>query len=143
MDTDGILSLSDVKTYTYDKKHNETDVKVDYVDLVKGDLTKASPPIKGMYVADDSDKDTWAIAQVETWTSLAHQDTVFYYVNLKGEKVTSVKTVTGYKNTVAVDAADINAMYAVATNTGKDAAGENCWVADVVVIEAEQGSHLL
>lgn len=83
---------------------------------------RASPAYAGQYTADASDKADWAVDEGNV-TVQATKNTVFYYVTLNNKGgVKSVKTVVGYKNSVAVTADNINAAYAVATNTGKDAA---------------------
>ncbi|MCI8539829.1 MAG: hypothetical protein HFF18_14425 [Oscillospiraceae bacterium] len=151
-----LMTLRDVKTYAYDKQHKEINVDVDYVDLLGDkDLTKGQTAFQGYYVMDwDDEKATWfdgvnvdhseqdaaAPADWSEVTVQATRNTVFYYVTREGgewKTVKSVKTVTGYRNTLAVAEEDILAMYAVATNTGKDKDGENYWVADVIVIETK------
>lgn len=135
LSSDNVLSLSDVKTYNYDKKNVKTGVDVDYVDLDEVALAKGQSAYAGQYTADASDKADWAVDEGNV-TVQATKNTVFYYVTLNNKGgVKSVKTVVGYKNSVAVTADNINAAYAVATNTGKDASGENYWVADVIVVE--------
>ena len=60
---------------------------------------------------------------------------IYYY----DHETESVNIVTGYKNIVAVDNSlfKIQAMYAVATNVGYDAATKPYWVADAIVIETK------
>jgi hypothetical protein len=66
-------------------------------------------------------------------------DTVVYYVYGKQSgdvvNITDVKVGTGFDFITKVDAAAVNAIYAVATTAGKNAAGNDYAVAKVLVVE--------
>ena len=122
IDEDGVMSLYTAQTHKYNAKGEQGDIKADYVDLDEVDVDGGDTA----YAAKYDGKAT---------TVYTTKNTVFYYV----DSDLDIVTVTGYKNTFDVvnEYVGINAMYAVATDTSKDAADGHYWVADVIVIETE------
>jgi hypothetical protein len=154
---DNVLTLDDVKAYSYDKRHNTIGVATDYVDLDVTALSNNQVNYTGTYVPDAVDETASRNAEAaggSAWfingqnsgdvTVQATKNTVFYYVYADGKVVT--KTGYGEALNVSLTKADgspnITAVYAVAsTATQRNAANgadTYYWVADVIVVELQQ-----
>jgi len=141
LNDEGVISLYDAETWRYDNRGAKKELKTQYIDLHNNDIDAGTASYYG-YVADiayDGDADpayTNTVDKTEEVRVQANRDTVFYYVSYNtGSPV--VKTVTGYKNTFDVinSIVDVRAIYAVATDVSADAAEDDYWVADAIVIE--------
>ena len=137
MDSDGVLSLASAKTYTYDKAGDISGIKTDYVDLDEADFLSGETDFAGTYNFATVDTGEGYNADTGSVTVQANNSTVFYYVTVKDGEVVSVQSVVGYRNSVDVvdSIVDIQAMYAVATNTNADSDSDPYWVADAIVVE--------
>ncbi len=133
--SDGVLSLSNVKTYTYGKNGTKNGIATDYVDLAEDAFKAGQNTYTGKYTLSTDDKAL--AATVDTGDKIAvqaNETTVFYYYDHATESVVSV---TGRRNSYPVDADNVVEAYAVATNIDSDANGRHYWVADAIVIETK------